>query len=312
VILSTPDGPVRVRNAAAVAKERSCSPARRRPYADAVRANADRPRCAARVPVVSHGHAGPRPAARSERDPHVAGAVELAAGAATGARRGPSSRRNTDKARRAEPLAASASDAACPSSTRRPRLRRPSWTRPVAAPSVETLTFAGIVTRYSLQHRRACRVLIPRPRLPAVEQRAERTGGSPLRRSHHSVTLDALIYDWNRDGAAAKADYRAVRAGRRDAARRTPGPSVRNPPTEIKKAAAPAHGSARHRHGRHRAARRVGTGRARKIVALAKRTTKLKKLRPNMALRTHPPRRRRGDSRARGIRRRDRGVCVHR
>ena len=98
---------------------------------------------------------------------------------------------------------------------------------------------------------------------------------------------DALIYDWNRDGRAVKADYRAVELDDETLRDGLQGPSVRNPPLEIKK---------RLLHlmdqlGIHTAD--IGlpgaSDRARaEIVALAKETTKLRTLKPNMALRTHP------------------------
>ena len=98
---------------------------------------------------------------------------------------------------------------------------------------------------------------------------------------------DALIYDWNRDGRAVKADYRAVELDDETLRDGLQGPSVRNPPLEIKK---------RLLHlmdqlGIHTAD--IGlpgaSDRARaEIIALAKETTKLRTLKPNMALRTHP------------------------
>ncbi len=98
---------------------------------------------------------------------------------------------------------------------------------------------------------------------------------------------DALIYNWNRDGRAVKADYRAVELDDETLRDGLQGPSVRNPPLEIKK---------RLLHlmdqlGIHTAD--IGlpgaSDRARaEIVALAKETTKLRTLKPNMALRTHP------------------------
>jgi 2-isopropylmalate synthase len=99
--------------------------------------------------------------------------------------------------------------------------------------------------------------------------------------------LDQLIYDWNRDGRAARADYRAVELDDETLRDGLQGPSVRNPPLEVKK---------RLLHlmdqlgidsadiglpGASRQARET-------IVALAKETTKLKHLRPNCAIRTHP------------------------
>ena len=99
--------------------------------------------------------------------------------------------------------------------------------------------------------------------------------------------LDSLIYDWNRDGRAARADYRAVELDDETLRDGLQGPSIRNPPLEVKK---------RLLHlmddlgidsadiglpGASPQARAT-------IVALAKETTKLKRLRPNMAIRTHP------------------------
>ena len=101
------------------------------------------------------------------------------------------------------------------------------------------------------------------------------------------MSIDSLIYDWNRDGRAAKADYRSVELDDETLRDGLQGPSVRNPPTEIKK---------RLLHlmdelgidsadiGLPGASERART----EIVALAKETTMLKRLRPNMALRTHP------------------------
>jgi isopropylmalate/homocitrate/citramalate synthase len=99
--------------------------------------------------------------------------------------------------------------------------------------------------------------------------------------------LDRLIYDWNRDGRAARADYRAVELDDETLRDGLQGPSVRNPPLDVKK---------RLLHlmdqlgidsadiglpGASLQARAA-------IVALAKETTKLKHLRPNCAIRTHP------------------------
>jgi isopropylmalate/homocitrate/citramalate synthase len=99
--------------------------------------------------------------------------------------------------------------------------------------------------------------------------------------------LDRLIYDWNRDGRAARADYRAVELDDETLRDGLQGPSVRNPPLDVKK---------RLLHlmdqlgidsadiglpGASAQARAA-------IVALAKETTKLKHLRPNCAIRTHP------------------------
>jgi len=99
--------------------------------------------------------------------------------------------------------------------------------------------------------------------------------------------LDRLIYDWNRDGRAARADYRAVELDDETLRDGLQGPSVRNPPLDVKR---------RLLHlmdelgidsadiglpGASPQARET-------IVALAKETTKLKRLRPNCAIRTHP------------------------
>ncbi len=99
--------------------------------------------------------------------------------------------------------------------------------------------------------------------------------------------LAGLIYDWNRDGRAARADYRAVELDDETLRDGLQGPSVRNPPLEVKKrllhlmdalgidsADIGLPGASPHA----RAA----------IVALAKETTKLRRLRPNQAIRTHP------------------------
>src|SRR6058998_3553280 len=99
--------------------------------------------------------------------------------------------------------------------------------------------------------------------------------------------LDRLIYDWNRDGRAARTDFRAVELDDETLRDGLQGPSVRNPPLEVKKrllhlmddlgidtADIGLPGSS----PQARAA----------IVALAKETTKLKRLRPNIAIRTHP------------------------
>jgi isopropylmalate/homocitrate/citramalate synthase len=98
---------------------------------------------------------------------------------------------------------------------------------------------------------------------------------------------DALIYDWNRDGRVARADYRAVELDDETLRDGLQGPSVRNPPTEVKK---------RLLHLMDQLdidSADIGlpgaSDRARaEIVALAKETTKLRTTKPNMALRTHP------------------------
>jgi 2-isopropylmalate synthase len=99
--------------------------------------------------------------------------------------------------------------------------------------------------------------------------------------------LDRLIYDWNRDGRAAPMDHRAVELDDETLRDGLQGPSVRNPPLEVKK---------RLLHlmdelgidsadiGLPGASERA----RREIVALARETTTLRKLRPNQAVRTHP------------------------
>ena len=47
--------------------------------------------------------------------------------------------------------------------------------------------------------------------------------------------VDKLIYDWNRDGRAAHADYRAVELDDETLRDGLQGPSIRNPPLDIKK-----------------------------------------------------------------------------
>ena len=98
--------------------------------------------------------------------------------------------------------------------------------------------------------------------------------------------LDGLVYDWNRDGRAAEADYRTVELDDETLRDGLQGPSIRNPPLEVK---------LRLLHlmdelGIHSVD--IGlpgaSSRAREeIVVLAKETTKLR-LAPNVACRTHP------------------------
>src|SRR5437763_13082173 len=99
--------------------------------------------------------------------------------------------------------------------------------------------------------------------------------------------LDRLIYDWNRDGRAARADYRAVELDDETLRDGLQGPSVRNPPLDVKKRllrVMDALGIDSADIGLPGASERART----EIVALARETAKLKTLRPNMALRTHP------------------------
>ena len=99
--------------------------------------------------------------------------------------------------------------------------------------------------------------------------------------------LDSLIYDWNRDGRAARADYRAVELDDETLRDGLQGPSVRNPPLEVKK---------RLLHLMDELAidsADIGlpgaSAQARQsVVPLAKETTRLRHLKPNCAIRTHP------------------------
>ena len=99
--------------------------------------------------------------------------------------------------------------------------------------------------------------------------------------------LSQLVYDWNGDGRVARAEYRAPELDDETLRDGLQGPSVRNPPLEVKK---------RLLHlmdqlgidsadiglpGSSPQAREV-------IVALARETAKLAKLKPNCAVRTHP------------------------
>jgi len=101
------------------------------------------------------------------------------------------------------------------------------------------------------------------------------------------MSIDSLIYDWNRDGRVAKADYRAVELDDETLRDGLQGPSVRNPPTAIKKRLLQLMdqlGIDSADIGLPGASERARA----EIVSLAKDTTKLKTLKPNMALRTHP------------------------
>ncbi len=102
-----------------------------------------------------------------------------------------------------------------------------------------------------------------------------------------SADLDALIHDWNRAGGEATPDYRAVELDDETLRDGLQGPSVRNPPLEVKKRllhlmdALGIDSADIGLPGASPQARET-------IVALAKETTRLKGLRPNQALRTHP------------------------
>ena len=102
-----------------------------------------------------------------------------------------------------------------------------------------------------------------------------------------NTDLNTLVYDWNRDTRAARADYRAVELDDETLRDGLQGPSVRNPPLDVKKRLLQLMdtlGIDTADIGLPGASERART----EIVALARETTKLKKLRPNMALRTHP------------------------
>jgi len=99
--------------------------------------------------------------------------------------------------------------------------------------------------------------------------------------------IDRLIYDWNRDGRAARADYRAVELDDETLRDGLQGPSVRNPPLAVKirlLQLMDALGIDSADIGLPGASPQARAT----IVALAKETTKLERLRPNCAVRTHP------------------------
>lgn len=95
-----------------------------------------------------------------------------------------------------------------------------------------------------------------------------------------------LIYDWNRDGRVASADYRAVELDDETLRDGLQGPSVRNPPLAVKirllqlMDALGIDSADIGLPGASPQARET-------IVALARETTKLR-IRPNQAVRTHP------------------------
>jgi len=99
--------------------------------------------------------------------------------------------------------------------------------------------------------------------------------------------LATLVYDWNRDGRAARADYRAVELDDETLRDGLQGPSVRNPPLEVKKRLLhlmDALGIQSADIGLPGASPQARAT----IVALAKETTGLRTLKPNQAIRTHP------------------------
>jgi 2-isopropylmalate synthase len=101
-----------------------------------------------------------------------------------------------------------------------------------------------------------------------------------------SNEVDALIYDWNRDGRAAPVDYRAVELDDETLRDGLQGPSVRNPPLEVKIRLLHLMDALGIESADIGLPGASAQSRA-TIVALAKETTKLR-LTPNVAVRTHP------------------------
>lgn len=99
--------------------------------------------------------------------------------------------------------------------------------------------------------------------------------------------IERLIYDWNRDGRVARADYRAVELDDETLRDGLQGPSVRNPPLEVKKRLLHLMDDLGIDSADIGLPGMSPQARA-SIVELARETTKLKKLRPNCAVRTHP------------------------
>ncbi|GAC1489303.1 MAG: hypothetical protein NVS1B1_06360 [Candidatus Limnocylindrales bacterium] len=101
-----------------------------------------------------------------------------------------------------------------------------------------------------------------------------------------SSEVDALIYDWNRDGRAAPIDYRASELTDETLRDGLQGPSIRNPPLDVKirllhlMDALGIESADIGLPGASPQARAT-------VVALAKETTRLR-IRPNVAVRTHP------------------------
>ncbi len=99
--------------------------------------------------------------------------------------------------------------------------------------------------------------------------------------------LSHLIYDWNRDGRSAQADYRLVELDDETLRDGLQSPSVRDPPLEVKKRLLHLmdqlgiDGADIGLPGASPQARQT-------IVELARETTKLRTLKPNVAVRTHP------------------------
>lgn len=102
-----------------------------------------------------------------------------------------------------------------------------------------------------------------------------------------SADLDRLVYDWNRDGRAARSAYRAVELDDETLRDGLQGPSVRNPPTEVKKRLLQLMdtlGIDSADIGLPGASLRAKA----EVIELARATTALKRLVPNVAVRTHP------------------------
>ena len=98
--------------------------------------------------------------------------------------------------------------------------------------------------------------------------------------------LDELIYDWNEDGRAARADYRSVELDDETLRDGLQGPSVRNPPLAVKVRLLQLMdqlGISSADIGLPGASPQALAT----VVALAKETTKLR-ITPNVAVRTHP------------------------
>src|SRR5207253_11138486 len=80
-------------------------------------------------------------------------------------------------------------------------------------------------------------VLAMRSRIPELKRAAERDVPRPVSQRGRQVSTDlsTLVYDWNRDARAARADYRAVELDDETLRDGLQGPSVRNPPLDVKK-----------------------------------------------------------------------------
>ena len=97
---------------------------------------------------------------------------------------------------------------------------------------------------------------------------------------------EGLIYDWNRDGRVARADYRAVELDDETLRDGLQGPSVRNPPLAVKMRLLHLMDDLGIESADIGLPGASAQARA-AIVALARETTKLR-IAPNMAVRTHP------------------------